>query len=244
MKQRGMIRSLFLGTILLTTLAVAACGAAPETVREDTATPEAEVLTIVDEEGNTDIDIQHLNTAIEVPVDSELSATDIEGLLFMREEEKLARDVYLALYDMWGVNIFRNIASSEESHTEAVRVLIERYSLEDPMDVDEPGVFVNADLQALYDDLTALGSQSLVDALLVGAAIEEIDILDLEEYVARTDNAEIKLVYENLLRGSRNHLRSFVRQIESRSGPYQPQYLTRDAYDAILGSGIEVGGNR
>jgi len=162
----------------------------------------------------------------------------------MREEEKLARDVYLRLYDLWNINIFKNIAASEQTHTDAIKALLDSYSLDDPMSNDENGVFANDDLQALYNQLVDQGSQSLEDALKVGAAVEEIDILDLEKYIAQTDNADIQMVYENLLKGSRNHLRSFAETIQKQTGAtYQPQYLPEDEYQAIVGSEIERGGN-
>lgn len=168
--------------------------------------------------------------------DGVLTEVEIEGLLFMREEEKLAGDVYRYFYDLWGNNIFQNIARSEDTHTNAVLDLLNQYGVADPA-LAEPGVFSNPELQALYDELTALGSQSVKDALLVGAAIEEIDILDIEEYIAQTDEADIQLVYENLIAGSENHLRAFVRVIGNQTGEsYIPQYLTQEAYDEIVQS--------
>lgn len=44
---------------------------------------------------------------------------------------------------------------------------------------DVPGVFVNPSLQALHDDFVRRGSLSLVDALTLGAKIEDLDIVDL-----------------------------------------------------------------
>jgi len=77
----------------------------------------------------------------------------------------------------------------------------------------------------------------------VGAAIEEIDLLDLKTRITQTDKADIKQVYDNLMRGSRNHLRSFVAQLESQTGQvYKPQHLTQTEYDAIINSSIESGG--
>jgi len=244
MKSKTRNRRILTGlTMLFILTSIAACGTSAQS-EETPAVVEAAPLLIVDEQGSTEVDVEGLETAVSPPSSSGLTASEVEGLLFMREEEKLARDVYLTLYEVWGLNIFRNIASAEETHTEAVRVLLDQYGLDDPMTSDASGVFVNADLQALYDQLVDQGSQSLVDALRVGAAIEEIDILDLEDNLTQTDNADIQLVYQNLLRGSRNHLRSFVRQIENRSGAYQPQYLTQDSYEAITGTGIETGSER
>ena len=86
---------------------------------------------------------------------------------------------------------------------------------------------------------------AMSSALRVGAAIEEIDILDLEEYMAQTDKADIQLVYQNLSKGSRNHLRSFVGNLQRRDGEaYEPQYLDQATYDDIVSTDIERGGGR
>ena len=160
---------------------------------------------------------------------------EIADLLFMREEEKLAHDVYTVLYDQYGQQIFTNISDSEQKHTDAIKMLLDRFGLEDPVGDNDLGVFTNEDLQALYDDLIESGSQSLTDALLVGLAIEEIDILDLEEAIAGTDLPAILLVYENLLKGSHNHLRAFVGNYQSQTGEvYVPRWLSQEAYDEIL----------
>ncbi len=211
------------------------------TEAEVLVTPEVDV-TVVDDEGNTQVDAAQLDEALMATAIGELTEDEIAGLLFMREEEKLARDVYLTLYDQWGLAIFSNIADSEATHMDAVLTLIARYGLEDPA-ADQPvGSFVNADLQQLYDDLVATGSVSLGEALKVGAAIEEIDILDLQERIAQTDNADIRLVYDNLTKGSRNHLRSFTSTLEKQTGEvYEPVYLSVEDYEAIVGSGIESG---
>jgi hypothetical protein len=171
----------------------------------------------------------------------DLSETEEQGLLYMREEEKLARDVYLVLYERWGVQTFANIARSEATHMAAVKTLLDRYSLGDPVEGKAAGEFSNEELQALYDQLVDQGSQSLVDALRVGAAIEEIDILDLEEYLAQTDKADIQRVYDSLVRGSRNHLRAFVSSLERQGVEYEPVYLSLEAYEEILSAETERG---
>ena len=164
-----------------------------------------------------------------------ISQEEIDGLVFMREEEKLARDVYLYLYQIWGAQVFSNIASSEEKHMQAVLTLIERYGLNDPASEMAQGEFNNPDLQALYDQLINQGSASILEAFKVGAAIEEIDILDLEEYLESTHMQDLVAVYQNLLAGSANHLTAFSRNITNQTGEtYQPQYLTEEAYEEIL----------
>lgn len=183
---------------------------------------------------------------------SELSDAEVADLLFMREEEKLAHDVYLALYDQWGVNVFQNIAASEQTHSDTILYLIDTYDLVDPVGDNAPGVFVNQDLQALYTQLVIEGGQSLADALRVGAAIEEIDILDLDAALARTDHADILVVYQNLRAGSENHLRAFVNTLQRLTGQiYTPQYMDPIDYADIIngtssqgnGQGRRGGGN-
>ncbi len=173
--------------------------------------------------------------------DGALTDAEAAGLLFMQEEEKLARDVYLTLFELWDFQAFANIARSEQTHTDAVQRLVERYDLPDPADGQDVGEFTNPDLQALYDQLIAQGSQSLPAALEVAVAIEEIDILDLQEYIGETDKEDILQVYNSLLSGSENHLRAFVSALERQAGAYQPQYLDQEAYDAIMSASSSKG---
>jgi hypothetical protein len=175
----------------------------------------------------------------------DLSADEIAGLLFMREEEKLAHDVYVALDARWGALVFNNIVPSEAQHTEAVRQLILSHGLPDPAATTPPGVFVNSDLQQLYDALVALGQPSLIDALKVGCLIEEKDIIDIEEKKQQVlDEPDIVRVYDNLLCGSRNHLRAFNQALVAAGGAYdQPQFLTLAEWTAIAESAQERCGN-
>ena len=168
-------------------------------------------------------------------VNPDLTTTEIEGIKFMREEEKLARDVYLKLDEFWNMNMFSNISKSEQTHMDALLTLIDRYNLVDSMQGNEMGDFTNPDLQALYDELIVTGSISPADALLVGGAIEEIDILDLQEYLAMTSTGSVSGVYDNLLKGSINHLGAFVNAYERQTGEtYQPQFLSQEEYQELI----------
>jgi hypothetical protein len=165
-----------------------------------------------------------------------LSSGDANGLLFTVEEEKLAHDVYVYLYDKWHVNVFLNIISAEQTHMDSVRSLIEKYGLTDPTKDEALGVFQNSDIQALYDSLTAQGSSSAKDALVVGANIEEIDIVDIEDKMKYTSNKDINNVYTNLISGSESHLRAFVSNLENYGIDYNPSYLTQTEFDSIINS--------
>ena len=165
----------------------------------------------------------------------ELSTGEADGLKFMREVEKLARDVYNTLYAKWGIRIFNNIAQSEQRHTDSIKLLIDKYELDDPIKNDTPGTFVNEDLQNLYNSLTAKGDSSLVDALLVGALIEEVDIIDIQKEIDdHVDNEDIAIVYDNLLNGSYNHLRAFVRNLSRQGILYEPVLLSEEKYNGIV----------
>ena len=165
-----------------------------------------------------------------------------QSLLFMREEEKLARDVYLTFYEEWEKPVFTNIAESEQTHTDAVADKIEKYGLPDPVIDDTVGTFVNSFLLEKYYELVAKGQTSELDALMVGAFIEELDIIDLQESIEKTDEADIQELYSNLMRGSRNHLRAFVELIEDATGEdYEAQLLDQDSVDAIVDSPYETG---
>ena len=163
-----------------------------------------------------------------------LSQTEADTLSFMREEEKLARDVYLQMIAEYGSKIFYNIAESEQTHMDAIKTLLDKYGLDDPA-VPIFGVFNDTDLQVLYDELVARGDDSKLDALRVGALIEEVDIEDLQTAIDQTDKHDLERVYGNLMSGSKNHLRAFVSQIELLSGEnYEAQYLPQEVVEEIL----------
>ena len=166
-----------------------------------------------------------------------LTTDEKNDLTFMREEEKLARDVYLTLFDVWGTPVFANIATSEQQHMDAILNLLNLYNLPDPAAGKLVGEFVNEELQALYDALIARGKKSALEALMVGGVIEETDIEDLNAAMATSRLNNIDEVYQNLLNGSYNHLRAFASNIESLTGqPYVAQVVSQDIVDNILGS--------
>lgn len=170
-----------------------------------------------------------------------LTGDERAGLIWMREEEKLAHDVYVALGDEWRVRVFDNIASAEQTHTDAVKALLDRYTVTDPSAGNAAGVFANPDLQALYTALVEQGRTSLVAALTVGATVEDLDIADLQ--ARATTTPDIALVYANLEKGSRNHLRAFTKQLDNNGATYAPTHITQAAYDEIVSGEVERGSN-
>lgn len=174
---------------------------------------------------------------------SVLSQQTKDGLLLMREEEKLARDVYLTLGAKWQQPVFKQIPNSENRHMSAIIPLLQKYGLADPVVSNDVGRFTNPTMQTLYNQLIDAGDDSLLAALKVGAEIEELDIADLMREMQHTDQVDINQVYDNLTRGSRNHLRAFMRQINNLGGDYQPKHISQALFDEIITSNNERGGN-
>lgn len=163
-----------------------------------------------------------------------ISEDDKEALLFMLEEEKLARDTYYYLDSVWSINTFANIKQSEQQHMDAVENLIKSYSIS--YQIEPMGVFQDTSLQNFYNQFIANGVQSKINALTIGATIEDLDIVDLREFIAKTDNQNLIAVFQNLECGSKNHLRSFVKDIVNEGSTYTPQFLTQPDYDLIINS--------
>ena len=162
-------------------------------------------------------------------------------LLFIREEEKLARDVYLAMADRWGLDVFENIAASEQRHMDAVLGLLDARDLEDPVGSNPAGVFRDEALQSLYDELVYRGLASAGEALLVGADIEDLDIRDLRSAIAATEDSEVRRVLGNLEQGSLNHLRAFSRQLEKNGVAFTPEYMDPEELEIVVAAGGKRG---
>lgn len=185
---------------------------------------ELNVSLSVDEVNEAQVDINHSSimeqdpsALVEAMPTVELTQEQIDGLVFMYQEEKVARDVYLKLYEAWGIKVFENIAKSEQSHMDAIKALLEKYEIEVPVANDSYGEFALSELQALYDALMVQGLLSSTDALEVGKLIEETDIKDLEERIVDAPE-DIKTIYNSLLEGSYNHLDAFTSQLEGSLG--------------------------
>ena len=133
-------------------------------------------------------------------------------LVFLFEEEKLARDVYMAMGEKWGLRVFDNISMAEINHMEHVKDLAYDYGLS--LTELPPGEFNNQDLKDLYNSLIEKGVKSLKDALEVGRLVEETDISDIDKLLADNPDEDMLFVLNNLRRGSENHLRAFNRQLD------------------------------
>ena len=167
---------------------------------------------------------------------TDLTADEVEGLKYVREEEKMARDVYLFLSQKFKKPIFKNIKNSEQVHMDKVLCLLIHFNVEDPAS-DEIGEFTNYHIQELYDYLIDLGSNNIIDALTAGAIIEDYDIKDINDWMEETDNETIEKVFTNIVCGSGNHIISFSDLLDGYDTEYTPIYISDDEYEAILLAG-------
>lgn len=175
--------------------------------------------------------------------------TDIEvaHVLYMRQEEKLARDVYITFDEVWLGEVFATIAVSEQRHMDAMGRIIAIQELIDPITDDTVGAFAkvegqDTDFGVLFAELTADGAESYVAALQTGAYLEELDILDLQLCLLDIEDEYLAQVFGNLLGGSSNHLRAFVTALQAAGETYTPHLMDQDQYEAIVGSPVERGG--
>jgi len=168
--------------------------------------------------------------AVIVPVNDQ----EKSDLIFLREEEKLAHDVYIYAFRKYNNSTFSNIANSEQSHTNSVLNLLTQRNISDPAANLKEGEFLNQDLQGIYNSLVATVDSSENHALIVGATIEDLDLNDIHHFYANTTNSEILLVYDRLTCGSRNHMRSFTKQLTNLGINYQPQFISLSEFNAIV----------
>lgn len=158
-------------------------------------------------------DVSTTTRLVSVTPAGTLTKDDVESLKFMIQEEKLARDVYLTLYGIYKLPVFSNIAQSEQRHMDAIKTLLDKYGIENPLKTDVVGKFADAQFESLFNELVAEGKKSIVDAINVGIKIEKLDIEDLKELITKTKNQDLLTVFTNLMQSSQNHLESFTRQL-------------------------------
>lgn len=233
-------------------------------------TDEVSSITTTDPDGSTSVDETVLDDVLSNLPDDDVSVEEADGLdtteashlTFMREEEKLARDVYLTLAALYpDQEVFSRIATrAEQTHTDTMRDKLDQFNLPDPNPETNNlpsslGVFTGDEWGWYFIEkfalLTAKGEVSELDALYVGAFIEELDMHDIAVCpqimidrgfsspcgLAYTDEGALQTAYSALISGSESHLRAYVGQIEAviGVGNYVAQYLTQAEVDAILG---------
>jgi hypothetical protein len=226
-------------TLLLSFLIIAWCNISTPEPKNQSNTTEY----IVDQS-----DMLDTTKLLDTPSTWIISDQEKIWLIQIREEEKLARDVYTTLGEKRWNQIFTNISKSEQTHTEAVKNLLNRYSISDPVVDDSVGKFTSSTMQTLYNDLVSQWSKSLLDALIVGATVEDLDIRDLNILIKQTDKQDIITIYNNLNKWSRNHMRAYIKNLNNNGGNYIPQYISLLEYNEIIWSQQERGvgwvGNR
>lgn len=175
-----------------------------------------------------------LLTDVSAKATSTLSDTERADLLFIYEEEKMARDIYSTLGEKWGWQTIGHVSRSESMHMSVMASLLDRYGIPEPTQIAEQ--YVDADIRDLALRLVSEGNDSALDAVKTGLYVEEFDIADLRARMERTDNTDIHEVYQHLLDGSYAHLRFFSTRLAQIGGTYEPQVLSREDFDTIARS--------
>jgi hypothetical protein len=139
-----------------------------------------------------------------------LTTTQKAQLKYLIEEEKLARDVYTYLAGKVTTRKFSNIARSEQTHMNYVASLLEKYKQTNPTTGKAAGVFVNKDIQALYNTLTAEGGAGQLQAFAVGVKVEQVDIASIKELLLKPMPADVKAALDLMLAASNTHLEAFT----------------------------------
>ena len=229
------MKSLVIGSFMVASLLVAS-----SCQKDNMNTENAQYASVlaVSADGTSSVIEANLKSALITT--SDLTDSELASLQKMKEEEKLARDVYSVLSQKWGSSVFTNISVAESNHLNAILLLLTSYGSTETS-IGEAGIFADAAVQKLYNDLVAKASVSLEEAYKTGALIEEMDIKDLLEALSSTTNENVTLVFENLLKGSRNHLRAFNLQLTTLGIVYTPFYITQTDYNLIVTSPMEKG---
>ena len=140
-----------------------------------------------------------------------LGADTLDVLRYLREEVKLARDVYSALSDIWGMPVFENTAKSKQSLMNAVSCFLTPYGFGAP--TGDAGKFVDSDLQELYSYLIDRGKVSRSNAIDVTILVEQTVIADLNDVFLQTNEKDVYKVLTLLKEGSENHLHELSRYL-------------------------------
>lgn len=175
-------------------------------------------------------------------VDRLITEKEKEGIIKIRQEEKLVRDIYKSFHETWDDPFFEQVMECEQIHMDRMKMLIDNFNLEDPVTEETPGKFTDKDFRDIYFIYTEIGKSSFLAALKTGAELEELDISDLQEALDNSEDALINQVYQNLQRASRNHLRAFVARLNKLGGSYSPKFIGNEQYNDIINSPMERGG--
>lgn len=195
----------------------------------------------VEESGVTSLNQEQLKKIVENNNIGVLSDTERRNIMFILEEEKMARDLYFEFSKKYENKVFNNMYQGEQSHMKAMQKLVSRYNLEDPTAKRDVGEFHNRQIQKMHGELLEQGNKNFVEALKVGAEVEERDIDDIQDNIKNTSKADILFVYENLKRSSKNHLRAFIKKLNQEGEEYKPKYLEQAEFNSITSSGFESG---
>ncbi len=171
----------------------------------------------------------------------DLSGQEEKGIVFVREEEKVAVNFYGMMSDLFGSEVLTQLAESERTHLGVTALPVEKYHLQDPTVDRTDGEFMSNSLQAHYDELIEEGSPSLSDAFIAGTTLQEASLVTIQNQLDRVaNNRDLRNMYAALRVATRNHLRIMFREVTDHGGSYAPLFMEQAAFQAIVSSDFEV----
>ncbi len=163
----------------------------------------------------------------------QITETEAGDLQLLREEEKLARDLFRDWSDR--SELFGAVAHSKQLHFEIVGALLQRHQVTDRT-LGGEGLYVFPQLQTLHQELLARGGSTELEALAAGAELHERDLVGLEEAAGRSQLEDVRASLAEIQRGARNHLRGCVEELALQGVDYAPRLLSPEAFAAIINS--------
>jgi len=216
-------RRLFLAVVLVLVVMAGVSHCDPDTLPP--ATPTGDPFEDIEPD---QVDLDRATKTNEPP-----TADEKASVLYAREQQKLARDLYQVLGAKWSAVILQSTAHAEQKHMDTVKSLIDGLKLTDPAQ-PAAGQFTDPMFQKLYGQLLDRGSVSLVEALRAAAYMEEMEIRDTRGFVEDANRLDIIRGLGSITTGEPTHLRVFVAELKKQGVDYQPQLLSQSDYDRIM----------
>lgn len=213
---------------------LASCSQSDDVVQDDSTLS----ILKVEEDGTSMMTRANITPVMEAT--SPLTADETEFLYAIREDEKIAHDVYAAFSALYpAAKTISKIMTAESSHISAAEAVLDYYEIEYPP-LSDTGIFEDADRQALYNDLITKGT-TLIKAYGTMALMEEETVYAYKSIQNQLTNSNLSLLLSQLIKASSNHLRATVRQVVKLGGSYSPAYLSDEEYQTIINMAFENG---
>jgi len=171
---------------------------------------------------------------------ADLSDLEIDGIRFIREEEKASKDYVLSMDILFDENLLDQLYEVERTHYQAGLFAIEKYGLADPTSGKARGNFTSPNIQAFYDTAISDGQGGTSDAIHAAARLQEASYVTITNQLNRVaNNRDLRMVYHALATATRNHIRLTISRLDELGLTYEPRFLSVSDFQDIIRGGIE-----